>query len=56
MTELVFLQLVLPLALIGWLGLRPAPNRLGLAMQLVAALCLVLALNLSGLWLMPPWG
>jgi hypothetical protein len=29
MTELVLLQLVLPLRLLGWLGLHPSCNRLG---------------------------
>jgi murein DD-endopeptidase MepM/ murein hydrolase activator NlpD len=55
MTPLIILQLVLPLALVGWLAIWPARSWLGLAIQMLALGALLAALHLAGLWLMPPW-
>lgn len=55
MTLLLFLQLILPLALAGWFLVRPMGSWVGLTLQVLALICLVSALHLSGLWLMPPW-
>ena len=55
MTLLLSRQLILPLALLAWLLLRPARSWVGLGLQVLALVCLLTALHLSGLWLMPPW-
>lgn len=48
-------QLLLPLALLAWLGLAPLPGRLGFIVQVLATAAALLALHLVGLWLVPPW-
>ena len=55
MTVLLVLQLILPMTLLAWLLVRPARSWVGLGSQVFALLCLLSALHLSGLWLLPPW-
>ena len=55
MTLLFFLQLALPLFLIGWIGFAPSKSTLGFCCQAVGVAAGVFALALTGLWLFPPW-
>jgi len=52
---LVALQLALPLGLLAWLAWAPAGSRLGFLLQVAATGITILALALTGLWLVPPW-
>lgn len=51
----LLLQLVLPLALIAWLGLRPLQSLAGIAMQIASIALYVLAIAIIGLWTILPW-
>ena len=55
MEFLLLVQFALPLALLTWLALAPLSSRVGLTVQAIATALLLLALHLSGLWLIPPW-
>jgi Peptidase family M23 len=55
MIGLYALQLAVPLALIAWLALVPAPSRVGFAVQAIASAAALVALALRGIWLLPPW-
>jgi hypothetical protein len=55
MTAIFVAQLIAPLALVSWVWLRPAPNALGMALQVTAAVAALAALERYGLWLFPPW-
>lgn len=55
MSILLLLQLMLPLALIAWLGWRPLPSWAGIGMQIVSIALYVLALAIIGLWTILPW-
>ena len=55
MTVIFFLQLALPLLLIGWTALSPLKSTLGFCCQVVGTAAVLLALALTGLWLFPPW-
>jgi hypothetical protein len=52
---LIALQIVLPLALTAWLGLRPLHSGLGLALQMTTTALALLLLWRSGVWIVPPW-
>jgi murein DD-endopeptidase MepM/ murein hydrolase activator NlpD len=52
---LLVLQIVLPLALIGWLAFAPQRSKLGFAVQAVAVVLALLALWREGVWIVPPW-
>ena len=49
------IQLLLPLALLLWLALKPAHHRLGRMFQGAGTAAILLALHLAGLWIIPPW-
>lgn len=49
------LQVVLPLALIGWLALLPSGSRLGFAAQAAGTGAALLALALVAQWAVPAW-
>lgn len=49
------IQLLLPLALLLWLALKPAHHRLGRMFQGAGTAAILLALHLAGLWIMLPW-
>lgn len=55
MTLIFFLQLAVPLFLIGWIGLAPSKSTLGFCCQAVGVAAGLFALALTGLWLFPPW-
>ena len=55
MTLIFFLQLALPLFLIGWIGFAPSKSTLGFGCQAVGVAAGLFALALTGLWLFPPW-
>lgn len=55
MTLLFFLQLAVPLFLIGWIGFAPSNSTLGFCCQAVGVAASLFALALTGLWLFPPW-
>ncbi len=55
MTLLFFLQLAVPLFLIGWIGFSPSTSTLGFCCQAVGVAAGLFALALTGLWLFPPW-
>lgn len=52
---LLILQVLLPLALLTWLAVRPLRSRVGLAAQLATTGLLLLLLWRSGVWIVPPW-
>ena len=49
------LQILLPLALIGWQGFWPLRSRMGFLLQVLATGLALVALLLSAVWLVPPW-
>lgn len=49
------LQILLPLALIGWLAFSPLHSRMGFLLQALATGCALFALLLSAVWMIPPW-
>lgn len=49
------LQLVLPLVLIGWLAMASPRSALAFGIQATATATALLTLELTGLWLFPPW-
>lgn len=53
--SLVLAQVVLPLALIGWLAIAPPPSLIGISVQALATAIGLFALSRMGLWLFPPW-
>lgn len=55
MALLILLQLLLPVALLASLAWWPARSRIGIAAQAGATIAVLLALHLTGLWLIPPW-
>lgn len=55
MRTLFFLQFTVPLALIAWLALAPARRGARLWAQLSATGLVLIAMSLTGLWLVPPW-
>lgn len=55
MTTLFALQLALPLIFIGWIALWPPRSLLGFWIQILATAAGLLAIGLTGLWLLPPW-
>jgi hypothetical protein len=55
MSILLLVQLLLPLALIAWLGWRPLRSRAGMAMQIASVALHVLAIAIIGLWTLLPW-
>ena len=55
MTALFALQLALPLLFIVWMALAPPRSLLGFWIQLLATAAGLLAIGLTGLWLLPPW-
>lgn len=55
MRALFVLQVVVPLALLLWLAFAPARSRTGLTTQIAATGLALIAMALTGLWLVPPW-
>jgi hypothetical protein len=53
--EIILLQLIVPLLLIGWLAAWPARNRAGWLVQLLATLAYLAAMHMGGRWLALPW-
>ena len=51
----MLLQVLLPLAVIGWWVVRPPRDRLNLVLHASAILLLITALLLTGLWTALPW-
>jgi hypothetical protein len=51
----ILLQLLIPVLLLLWLGLRPAPSRLGFGLQVLGTGLMLFALARVGLWALPPW-
>lgn len=49
------LQILLPLALIGWLAFSPLRSRMGFLLQALATGLALVALLLSAIWMVPPW-
>ena len=49
------IQLVLPLALLLLLALRPARHSVTRTCQIAGTAAILLALHLAGLWILPPW-
>ncbi len=49
------IQLLLPLALLLWLALWPAKQQLTRLLQIAGTAAILLALQLAGLWITPPW-
>ena len=54
-TWTILLQLLIPVLLLLWLGLRPAPSRLGFGLQVLGTGLALFALARVGLWALPPW-
>ena len=54
-TDLVLLQVGLPLVLIGANTLTPSTSRLGLLVRTAGLLAVLQYSALTGLWLFPPW-
>ena len=52
---LLVLQVLLPLAVVGWWVVSPARDRLDLVLHAAAILLLITALLLTGLWTVLPW-
>ena len=55
MIALFVVQLAVPIALLGWMIIRPARSAVGLATQLVGSLLALAGIAHIGLWLFPPW-
>lgn len=55
MLALFAFQLAVPLILIAWLSGAPAQSLMGFWVQGLAAVAGLLALGLTGVWLLPPW-
>lgn len=55
MAPIYVLQLLLPIALVLWIGVAPPANRLGFAIQVSASVLTLAAMALRGIWLLPPW-
>jgi hypothetical protein len=54
-TWLIGLQIVLPLALIAWLGIMPPRNLLGVVLQALVTAIALFAIARMGVWVFPPW-
>lgn len=52
---LLFVQIGLPVMLLGWLAAYPAAGLAAYALHAAATVSIILALGLVGLWVMPPW-
>jgi Peptidase family M23 len=48
-------QIVLPLALIGWLAIAPPHNLLGVSLQALVTAIALFAIARMGVWIFPPW-
>lgn len=55
MLSIFLLQVGLPIALLGWLLARPPKDGFNLFLHLAAALLILTALLLAGLWTILPW-
>ena len=55
MSTLFLLQLVVPLALVVWMGLAPPRAWLAFWLQVVATATALWTMALLGIWLVPPW-
>lgn len=55
MTVLILLQIVLPVGLLAWLALLPAPSILGYLLQAIGVGLFLFAISLIGVWMVPPW-
>ena len=55
MRTLFLLQLVVPLALLAWMGLMPPSAWLAFWLQAVATATALWTMALLGIWLVPPW-
>ena len=55
MTTFFTLQLIVPLILVAWMAAAPARSGLGFWLQLTATAAGLIAMGLTGLWLLPPW-
>ena len=55
MNTLFLLQLLVPLALVAWMGLAPPRAWLAFWLQVVATACALWTMALLGIWLVPPW-
>ncbi|MBJ7439613.1 MAG: M23 family metallopeptidase [Sphingopyxis sp.] len=55
MLALYIAQIVVPLALIGWIALAPQRSLAGFWVQVIATAAGLIALARTGLWLFPPW-
>jgi hypothetical protein len=53
--SLILAQILLPLALIVWLGIAPPRNLLGVSLQSLATVTILLAIARMGVWVFPPW-
>lgn len=51
----ILVQLLVPAALLLWLGLRPGASRLGFGTQVLGTGLVLFALARVGLWALPPW-
>ena len=49
------LQLLVPLVLLGWIAFAAPRSTLGFCIQFAATIAALLAIGLTGLWLLPPW-
>jgi Peptidase family M23 len=52
---LIWIQLVLPIAMLLWIAFVPSPNRLAWMAQIGATAAVLAVLHFAGLWMMPPW-
>lgn len=52
---LILLQLLIPVALLGWMVVRPLPGRRLFLVQATGIGISLLAIARVGMWLMPPW-
>jgi hypothetical protein len=52
---LIWIQLVLPIAMLLWIAFVPTPNRLAWMAQIGATAAVLAVLHFAGLWMMPPW-
>jgi murein DD-endopeptidase MepM/ murein hydrolase activator NlpD len=50
-----FVELLLPVALLCWLAFKPARHLRIRLLQIVGTAAILLALQLAGLWILPPW-
>ncbi len=55
MLILMWVQLLLPVALVAWIAAAPPPGRTALVVQVICSVVSLAALALAGVWTFPPW-